>query len=439
MRIPILMPQLGESIAEATLLRLDVAPGDSVRTDQEIMEVETQKATMSVTTPCSGRVEELTCEIGVSYPVGTVLGFLTVTEEEATRAGVTPPPAAVPDGEIEAAHPSHPAQSAGAASAPPQNGSYAAATSGEDDTDGLHFRIDSSIAMTPTVSGGVQPTLTGLPVPVNAGGAHYISPRLRARMAEMGLNAADLSAVAGSGSGGRVTVEDFEAFMAQIDKHRTTPASPMRIAVADSMRRSWTRPLATVGIRVNLDPMLAHRKQTPAELKAGPALYVLRALAIGLSENTAAAGRLVGNRIIHPPAIDLGFAVEVEAGVLVPVIRDADTRCLADMVTLYNDLVQRARARKLPPEARGPGIATITNFGTFGILWATPIPLPEQTLLMGLGAGEKSPVWDPVSHTFQPQTQADLTLSFDHRVLDGGGAGRLLTRVADLMCKPETL
>ncbi|RYD34891.1 MAG: 2-oxo acid dehydrogenase subunit E2 [Verrucomicrobiaceae bacterium] len=435
------MPQLGESIAEATLLRMDVAPGDSVQTDQEIMEVETQKATMSVTIPCSGVVEELTCEVGVSYPVGSVLGYLTVSDEEAARAGVVPEPSP-PAPESKDTSPLF-REGAAAFSANSSdtgyNGSAPAAGSGEDDTAGLHFRVDSSIAMTPSAAGGVHPTLTGLPVPVNAGGAHYISPRLRARMTEMGLNAADLSAVAGSGSGGRVTVEDFEAFMAQLDKHRTTPASPMRIAVADSMRRSWTRPLATVGIRVNLDPMLAHRRQTPADLKAGPALYFLRALAIALSENTALAGRLVGNRIIHPSAIDLGFAVEVEAGVLVPVIRDANTRTLADMVPLYNDLVQRARARKLPPEARGPGIATITNFGTFGILWATPIPLPEQTLLMGLGAGEKSPVWDPVTESFQPQTQADLTLSFDHRVLDGGGAGRLLSRVTELMGRPETL
>lgn len=445
MRIPILMPQLGESIAEATLLRLDIAPGDAVLVDQEIMEVETQKATMSVTTPCSGKVEELTCLIGTSYPVGTVLGYLTVTEEEAARAGVVAPePAAGSDPDPDSGDHSRPQPTNGstAAATPPQKNGSGPENDNGDDTAGLHFRVDSSIAMTPTAGGergGVQPTLTGLPVPANAAGAHYISPRLRARMQEMGLNAADLSAVAGSGSGGRVTVEDFEAFVAQIDKHHTTPASPMRIAVADSMRRSWTRPLATVGIRVNLDPMLAHRKQTAPELKAGPALYALRALAIGLSENTAAAGRLVGNRIIHPTAIDLGFAVEVDAGVLVPVIRDADQKRLADLVALYNDLVQRARSRKLPPEARGPGIATITNFGTFGILWATPIPLPEQTLLLGLGAGDKSPVWDPVTRSFQPQTQADLTLSFDHRVLDGGGAGRLLARVAELMGKPETL
>ena len=411
MRIPILMPQLGESIAEATILRIEVAQGDTVQADQEIMEVETQKAVMSVTIPCSGQVEEFSCRVGGSYPVGTTLGFLRVTAEEAARAGIQP----VKDA------PANPVES-------PLSS----------DHDNLHFKLDSSIHMNPADGPEVIPTLTGLPVPVNATGASYISPRLRVRMQELGLNAADLSAVAGSGGGGRVTVEDFESFMEQLEQHKMTAASPMRIAVADSMRRSWTRPLATIGIRVNMEPLLAHRKQH-RELKAGPALYAMRALAIALSENTAAAGRLVGKRVVHPPAIDLGFAVEVEEGVLVPVIRAVDQKPLASLVEHYNDLVTRSRERKLPPDARGPGIATITNFGTFGIEWATPIPLPEQSLLLGLGAGIKQPVWDSVSHSFQPMTQSGLTLSFDHRVIDGGGAGRLLHRVASLMQTPEAL
>lgn len=410
MRIPILMPQLGESIAEATIVRIEVAPGDFVHADQEIMEVETQKATMSVTIPVSGRVEEFTCRTGESYPVGTTLGYLEVTEEDAARAGITAQPEPAP----------------------------APATDKDDDTANLHFKLDSSIQIQPGESPGVIPTLTGLPVPVNATGASYMSPRLRARMQELGINAADLSAVAGSGAAGRVTVEDFEAFMRELEQHRMTPASPMRIAVADSMRRSWTRPLATIGIRVNMEPLLAHRKHH-AEPKAGPALYAMRALAIALSENTAAAGRLVGKRIVHPPAIDLGFAVEVDEGVLVPVVRAVDQKPLASLIEQYNELVKLARERRLPPEARGTGIATITNFGTFGIEWATPIPLPEQSLLLGLGAGLKEPVWDAAAGTFVPQTRSGLTLSFDHRVIDGGGAGRLLHRVASLMQAPESL
>src|SRR6185295_7531972 len=156
----------------------------------------------------------------------------------------------------------------------------------------------------------------------------------------------------------------------------------MRVAVADAMRRSWTRPLATVGLPVCLDPLLAHRKvQNP---KPGPALYALRALAIALSENSAPAGRLVGSKIVHPSAIDLGFAVEADDGVLVPVIRHADQKKLSQLTARYSELVELARQRKLPSDATGGSIATVTNYGTFGLIFATPIPLPEQTLVLGM-------------------------------------------------------
>src|SRR2546428_5737768 len=149
-----------------------------------------------------------------------------------------------------------------------------------------------------------------------------MSPRMKARMDELGLHAADLAGIAGSGAGGRVTIEDFEHFLANLERHKLSQASSMRVAVADAMRRSWTRPLATVGLPVSLDPMLAHRKT--CNPKPGPTLYALRALALALAENSAPAGRLVGQKIVHPPAIDIGFAAEAEDGVLVPVLRNAD-------------------------------------------------------------------------------------------------------------------
>jgi pyruvate/2-oxoglutarate dehydrogenase complex dihydrolipoamide acyltransferase (E2) component len=218
---------------------------------------------------------------------------------------------------------------------------------------------------------------------------------------------------------------------------RVTPASSMRVAVADAMRRSWTRPLATVGMPAQMDAVLAHRKQL--DPKPGPALYALRALALALAENSAPAGRLIGNKIVHPAAIDIGFAVEAEDGVLVPVIRHADRERLTSLVARYNELVQLARQRRLPPDASGGSIATVTNFGTFGLQWATPVPLPEQTLVLGLGAGRVAPHWDAEKNQFVPVTEANLTLSFDHRVLDGGAAGRLLQRIAHLMQSPAEL
>jgi pyruvate/2-oxoglutarate dehydrogenase complex dihydrolipoamide acyltransferase (E2) component len=197
------------------------------------------------------------------------------------------------------------------------------------------------------------------------------------------------------------------------------------------------RQLATVGMPAGLDALLAHRKaQTP---KPGPALYALRALAIALSENSAPGGRLVGNKIVHPSSIDIGFAVEADDGVLVPVIRNADQKKLSDLTTRYSELVDLARQRRLPGDATGGSIATVTNYGTFGLTWATPIPLPEQTLVLGMGAGQRVPRWNEGKGQFEPAMEANLTLSFDHRVLDGGAAGRLLSRIANLMTHPEQL
>jgi pyruvate/2-oxoglutarate dehydrogenase complex dihydrolipoamide acyltransferase (E2) component len=211
----------------------------------------------------------------------------------------------------------------------------------------------------------------------------------------------------------------------------------MRVAVADAMRRSWTRPLATVALPVCFDPLLTHRKTCAT--KPGPALYALRALAVALSENSAPAGRLIGNKIVHPSSIDIGFAVEAAEGVLVPVIRSAEQRPLLTLVNHYNELIELAHQRKLPADATGGSIATVTNFGTFGLTWATPIPLPEQTLVLGMGSARRMPYWDEAKGQFMPVMEANLTLSFDHRVLDGGAAGRLLARIAQLLAAPEKL
>jgi pyruvate/2-oxoglutarate dehydrogenase complex dihydrolipoamide acyltransferase (E2) component len=148
---------------------------------------------------------------------------------------------------------------------------------------------------------------------------------------------------------------------------------------------------------------------------------------------------LIWNKIVHPSSIDVGFAVEVPDGVLVPVIRHVEKQNLRDLVKRYDELIELAHQRKLPADATGGSIATVTNFGTFGLTWATPIPLPEQTLVLGMGAARRVPQWDEAKGEFVPVMEANVTLSFDHRVLDGGAAGRLLARVAQLLARPEAL
>lgn len=399
---PIKMPQLGESIAEAKLLEVLIEAGSMVEEGQDIFEVETDKANMEVTTMMTGTIDKVVAEIGVSYPVGTTLAYIEASEEYAALVEG-------PDSEED-----------------------------EDDDDGSensHFAVNKDDEIE-QVNYEVQPTVEGgLPVPIRS--AVYLSPRLRHRMEELGLNGADLAGVAGSGNAGRVTVDDFERFIRDLDKHKMTDASPMRIAVADSMRRSWRRPLATVTVPVYLDAVLAHRKKQ--DPKPGVTAYAMRALAIAISENTAVAGRLIGNRIVHPPAINIGFAVEVEDGVLVPIMRDVDNQTLSEMTKPYDKLVKLAQKRKLTTDMMEAGIATVTNVGPFGITSATPIPLPEQNLLLGLMAGEKHPFYDEQQQAFVARVRSNFILSFDHRILDGGAAGRLLQRIGELLAEPEKL
>ena len=191
-QIPIIMPQLGESIAEATVINLLANPGQHVQADQDVLEVETNKATMTVASPCAGKLQKLLVALNESYPVGAVLGYLEASPEEAKRLGLDEPA--------------------------PTNGNGAEGNS----------KVDTPQRRT------VEPTVRGLPVPAHAAGATYMSPRMKARMHELGLHAADLAGLPGSGAGGRVTIQDFENFIANLEKSKLSAASSMRVAVADA-------------------------------------------------------------------------------------------------------------------------------------------------------------------------------------------------------------
>jgi len=399
------MPQLGESIAEATIVDIKVKPGDEVADDQEIIEVETNKAVMGVTTPCKGKITKVSVELKETYPVGAVLGYVEASEADAARFAKQPPP---PQREV---------------------------------AEEIPARADEEVAPARqkkiSARDGDGARAGGLPVPVAAKGAAFMSPRVQARMAELQLTTADLAGIMGSGAGNRVTVKDLENFLQRIENQTAHEASAIRSGVADAMRRSWTRPLSTIGSSVNLDPVLQDRRSR--EPKPGPGLYALRALALALAETPGAAAKLIGNRVVQSNSIDVGIAVEAEDGIMVPVIRAADKTSLADLTAKYKELVDLGRQRRISPDMQAGGVATVSNFGTFGMEWGTPIPLPDQTLLLGLGAGKKVPSWDEEKKEFVPRTEAQITLSFDHRSIDGGGAGRLLKRVIELLAAPKQL
>jgi pyruvate/2-oxoglutarate dehydrogenase complex dihydrolipoamide acyltransferase (E2) component len=231
---------------------------------------------MGVTTQCPGEIAKIDAEVKGTYAVGAVLGYIEASEADAAR--LVKHVAEPPKDEVAQEVPGR--DSEGDTAVKTQNGS------------GSHFQVDEADVMSMSVGSGVRSDQPGgLPVPASAKGAGFLSPRVRARMAELQLTQADLASIAGTGTAGRVTIKDLETFLSGIEGQLAEKPSAIRTGVADAMRRSWMRPLATVGMPVHIDALLDHRKTSNP--KPGPALYILRALAIALGEHSATAGRLV--------------------------------------------------------------------------------------------------------------------------------------------------
>ena len=383
MKLDVRMPQFGESAAEATVVAWLVQPGTQVAAEQEIVEVQTEKSLLTVAAPAAGILSEHRAAAGDKVAVGDVIALLDVAEGTPTPSSPSPtiPPSALPvTGEPRAPR--------------------------------------------------TRPARGEASLRAAMGDAAFISPAVRSRLVESGLTISDLATISGTGTSGRVTVDDIDAYLAHGE-----PMSGVRQAVALAMSRSWQRPLATVARPARMDALLAHRRTV--EGRPSATIYGLRALAVAMVAQPTLACRLYGNRLLRAQSIDLAVAVEIDDGVLTPVIRGVEKLSLAQLTVAFDQLIDRARAGRVSDA--GSAVATISNYGTFGLTWATPIPLPGQASILGIGSVENVPEWDPAIKGWGRARQAELTLTFDHRIADGGAAGRLLQQVADLLEHPEKL
>ena len=391
MKLDVRMPQFGESAAEATVVAWLVQPGTAVSAEQEIVEVQTEKSLLTVAAPAAGILSEHRAAAGDKVAVGDVIALLDVAEGTLTPSRPLP---------------------VISANTPPASTSAASNGAGE------------------TRAPRTRPPRGEATLRAAMGDAAFISPAVRVRLIEAGLTISDLATIHGTGLSGRVTVDDLDAYLAHGE-----PMSGVRQAVALAMSRSWQRPLATVARPARMDALLAHRRTI--EGRPSATIYALRALAVAMVAQPTLACRLYGNRLLKAQSIDLAVAVEIDDGVLTPVIRGVDKLSLAQLTIAFDQLIERARAGRVSDA--GSAVATVSNYGTFGLTWATPIPLPGQASILGLGSVENVPEWDPAIKGWGRARQAELTLTFDHRIADGGAAGRLLQQVADLLEHPEKL
>ena len=388
MSVAVRMPQFGEAAADATVVAWLVQPGSTVKAEQEIVEVQTEKSLLTVAAPVDGILADHAAKPGQTVAVGDVLAHINVP-------GAAGAPAPVVPDEV------HPIGTAPKAATLPKKPVKA-----------------------------LQPLAERTALMGSHGEGSFLSPRVRAKVAEAGLKASDLTAIVGTGVGGRITAADVDKYLALGE-----PMSPVRQAVASAMSRSWSRPLATVAKPALMDALLAHRRVV--EGRPSATIYALRALALAIAQGTPLAAKLHGNRLTKPQSIDLAVAVEIDGGVLTPVVRGVDKIPLAQLTATVEQVIERARAGRVADS--GDAVATVSNYGTFGLTWATPIPLAGQPMILGIGAVQNVPEWNPATKSWDRARAAELTLTFDHRIADGGAAGRLLAAVCDYLEKPEKM
>jgi len=412
----ILMPQMGESIVEGTLTRWLKKAGDKVERDEPLFEISTDKVDTEIPSPVAGVLSELLVEEGKTVGINTVVA--RVTEE-----GAAAPPAAAAPPKAEPKPEAKPA----AAPAPP-----------------------------PAAS-----------APEAAEPAGPLSPLVRKMARE---NAIDLAKVTGTGAGGRITKQDLESYMATPApvaaapvaaappkapapppptpfvppppatgaKTRIEPLSNMRIKIAEHMVNSKrTSAHVTTVHRVDMTRVAKMRAKHKEDFASryGMSLtflpFVTRATVEALRTYPLLNASIDGTNIVYHNEINLGIAVALENGLIVPVIRGADEKNVLGLQRSIVDLAARARSRQLKPDEVLGGTFSITNFGSFGSVFATPIINQPQVAILGVGAVEKVPV--VIDDAIAIRSQAFLALTFDHRLIDGALADQFTAKVKHVL------
>ena len=413
-----LLPDLGEGLEEAEINRWRVDEGDRVELNQPLVDVDTAKALVEIPSPFAGVVVRRHAEEGAVVKVGEAL--VTIAEEGDRPVAATPePPAAATD-----------AGPGGPDGSPPRRRAVL-----------VGYGVEEEPA---APSGAPAPTATR-----RGDGPVRASPPVRKLARELGV---ELSAVDGTGPDGRVTREDVESAARQPTPGAATlagPAGEERVAargprrlMAEKMSRSWREiPHVTTFLTVDATHVLAFRDDLEAQTgtRVGPLAIVVRALAETCREHrllNASFDAGAGEIVLHA-GVNVGIATDTDRGLLVPVVPGVEALGIRAVAERIAELVDRARDASIGPEALAGGTITVTNVGTFGAEFGTPIINHPEGSILALGVIEPRPV--VVDGRVEARPTVTLSLSFDHRLLDGAQAGRALRALADLLESPFRL
>lgn len=405
MTIEVKVPQLPESVTDATLIAWHKAPGDAVRRDESLVELETDKVVLEVPSPVNGVIKELRVANGTTVKAGELLAVLEEGEAKAAAA------------------PAKPAAAAAAATA--------------------------------------RPAVPAQPAAATGRSAGKAGPAARRAASESGV---DLAAVGGSGREGRVLKSDVAAAAATAGaapaavrpatatmgatggsrEERRIPMSRLRARIAQRMvEAQQNAAMLTTFNEVDLSAVIALRNryrdafEKQHGVKLGFMSFFVRACINALGRYPVVNASVEGNDIIHHDYYDIGIAVSTERGLIVPVVRDADQLSFAQIEAAINDYGRRAREGSIGMEDLTGGTFTITNGGIFGSMLSTPILNPPQSAILGMHKIQERAMVVDGQVVVRPMMY--LALTYDHRIIDGREAVQFLVAVKDLLEDPGRL
>jgi pyruvate dehydrogenase E2 component (dihydrolipoamide acetyltransferase) len=463
--IDVEMPQMGESIVEGTLTKWLKKPGDQVERDEPLFEISTDKVDTEIPSPAAGTLAEILVEEGKTVGINTVVGRIS------DGAGGSPTPSV--------------AALAAAVAPPPPSPAPPAPQATIAQSDGASH-VDAAPQASPASTSAQD---TGTVVEETAG---PLSPLVRKMARE---NNIDLSRVKGTGVGGRITKQDLESYLTgqagmavspvsaprpvaapppaqQAPVHvpapppeptrqavpaappptaptqvampgappamRVEPMSIMRQKIAEHMTFSkHTSAHVTTVHKADMTKVAKLRDKLKGSFQAqyGFGLtflpFVVRAACAALRQYPLVNASIEGTNIIYHRDINLGIAVALENGLIVPVIRNADEKNIVGLQRSIVDLATRARSRQLRPDEVTGGTFSITNFGSFGSIFATPVINQPQVAILGIGAVQKEPV--VIEDAIAIRSTAYLALTFDHRLIDGALADQFTAKVKSIL------
>jgi 2-oxoglutarate dehydrogenase E2 component (dihydrolipoamide succinyltransferase) len=413
--IEVIMPQMGESIAEGTIIKWYKKIGDTVQKDETLLEISTDKVDSEIPSPASGVLAEILADENETVPVQTVIAHIKTDGEGMTTVSSEPHTEIIKE---------------------------------KEETD--------EIQQIPEPTRELESQSTSVD---KKSRDRFYSPLVLNIARQENISMTELENIPGTGSGGRVSKKDILSYIEDKKAGKTT-ASPskrpapqrgiiesrdgidiikmdtMRKTIADHMIRSvQTSPHVSSVTEADMSPIVAFRDKHKNEFERREGFkltftpFIVDAVIKALKQYPMVNASLDEDKILLKRFINIGVAVALENGLIVPVIRNADEKNLTGLARAVNDLAVRARNKKLTPDEVQGGTFTITNPGIFGNLWGTPIINQPQLAIMGVGAIKKRPVI--IDDMIAIRSMVYISMSYDHRLIDGAMGGMFLQAVVN--------